>query len=81
MAENPMSQQRRYISYLLRLWQEGGGERTLWRASLESPQGGDRLGFASLEDLVAFLENETGASSAGLKRRDEGGRQPSAIPE
>jgi len=80
-----MNQQRRYLSYLLRLWQESagdppggdppGGDPPLWRASLERPQDGERLGFASLEALFAFLDKETGASSPGLKRSEEEGRR------
>ena len=90
MAEKTIKQQRRYLSYLLRLWQESAGDLPggdpprdppLWRASLEAPQGTDRLGFASLADLFGFLENETGSSSPGLERSDEGGYQPRAIPE
>jgi hypothetical protein len=87
VAEKPMKQQKRYLSYLLRLWQESGGsppgdplgDPPLWRASLESPQSGERLGFASLADLFAFLEKETGASSPGLQRSDgEGMTLPNA---
>jgi hypothetical protein len=63
MAEKPVKQQRRYLSYLLRLWQEGGGDLLrdplLWRASVERPQDGERLGFASLGDLLDFLEEES----------------------
>jgi hypothetical protein len=72
LAEKPIVQKRRYLSYLLRLWQEGSGERPLWRASLESPQGGERLGFASLEDLYAYLDAQTRSSSSGSQRLDEG---------
>jgi hypothetical protein len=72
-----MNQQRRYLSYLLRLWQESGGsapgDPPLWRASLEWPQSGDRQGFASLEDLFAFLENETGSGWPVLEHQDEEG--------
>jgi hypothetical protein len=76
-----MNKQGRYLSYLLRLWQESGGDAPLWRASLERPQDGERLGFASLEELVAFLEGETGVGSPEVQRSDEGGCQPPAIPE
>lgn len=81
-----MNQQRRYLSYLLRLWQESGGDLPhgdppLWRASLETPQAGDRLGFASLDALFAFLENETRSSSPGLEGGDEENTQPPALKE
>lgn len=47
-----------YSSYLLRLWLEPG-DAGQWRAMLESPLGGERQGFASLEALFAYLEQET----------------------
>jgi hypothetical protein len=52
------------------------GEPPLWRASLESPQDGERLGFASLLDLFAFLESETGLGFPGSESGtgQEGGR-------
>ena len=55
------SELRRSVSYLLRLWQAGSGGKLVWRASLESPQTGDRRGFISLVDLLTFLEEEYGA--------------------
>jgi hypothetical protein len=58
-----MDRETRYLSYLLRLWQQGGGERVQWRASLESPHGGKRRAFASLADLFAFLREQTGSRS------------------
>ena len=51
---------RRYLAYMLRLWQVGGGEEPTWWASLESPHTGERRGFPSLEALFAFLEDELG---------------------
>ncbi|MEJ2208326.1 MAG: hypothetical protein P8129_04735 [Anaerolineae bacterium] len=52
-----MSNRRRgYVAYLLRLWQVDGGQDAPWRASLESPETGERLGFAGLGELFAFLE-------------------------
>jgi hypothetical protein len=50
-------QQRRYISYLLRLWQQED-DGLVWRLSLESPHSGKRRGFVSLGELCAFLETE-----------------------
>jgi hypothetical protein len=62
-----MTQQRvDYLSYLLRLWREDGGEgsqsgaKGVWRASLEVPRG-ESYGFANLDDLVDFLRRQIGA--------------------
>ena len=49
---------RRYMSYLLRLWQTESDDGLVWRASLESPQTGERVGFPSLADLVTHLGRE-----------------------
>jgi hypothetical protein len=50
------NRKRGYVAYLLRLWQVDEGPEAPWRASLESPQTGQRLGFAGLGELFAFLE-------------------------
>ncbi len=50
--------ERRYISYLVRLWQGRIGGDLVWRASLESPRTGEHRGFASPADLFAFMEQE-----------------------
>ena len=49
---------RSYLSYLLRLWQTKKDGRLVWRASLQSPDTGERQGFASLEALFAHLRQE-----------------------
>ena len=49
----------RYMSYLLRLWQTRSRGQLIWRASLQSPGSSERRGFASLDDLFAFLRQET----------------------
>jgi hypothetical protein len=54
-----VNQERDYLSYLLRLWQVGGTDERVWRASLECPRTGRRESFASLQDLFAFLTQET----------------------
>jgi dihydroorotase-like cyclic amidohydrolase len=58
-------EERRYISYLLRLWQVVIGGEIVWRASLESPHTRERRGFADLASLVAFLEEEMAGSARG----------------
>ncbi len=47
-----------YASFLLRLWECQVEQQTVWRASLESTQTGQRINFASLDELVAFLAQE-----------------------
>lgn len=70
MDDKPMEPQRRYLSYLLRLWGDQGDDPQLWRASLERPQSGDPLAFKSLVDLFVFLKKETGSGSPGSERSD-----------
>ena len=64
-------ERRRYVSYLLRLWQTQQEGALIWRASLESSATGERQGFACLADLYVFLDRET----AGPREdKDETGR-------
>lgn len=46
-----------YHAGLLRLWREGAGGP--WRASLQDAESGERLGFANLERLFAYLRRLT----------------------
>jgi len=48
-----------YYSFLLRLWQvkENGGQE--WRASLENVESGEKRGFTSVEELLAYLSQVT----------------------
>jgi hypothetical protein len=66
MAERP----QRYLSYLLRLWRTAEDETAGWRASLEMPGTGERRGFASLEELFRWLQEQAGAGRL-LPRSDE----------
>ena len=43
-----------YRVYVLRLWRTEAPDLS-WRASLENPRTGERVGFESLERLFAFL--------------------------
>jgi hypothetical protein len=71
-----------YLSFLLRLWRESG-EEAVWRASLEDSHTGERMGFASLEDLVAFLRQqvEDGQSDLTSEDRSQSSRQTGADPQ
>jgi hypothetical protein len=48
-----------YRAYLLRLWRTDASDAAVWRASLEDSRTGERIGFASLEQLFAFLMEQT----------------------
>jgi len=52
-----MDKQHDYQSYLLRLWRED--DVSPWRASLESTATCEKQGFATLNDLIAFLQSQT----------------------
>jgi len=53
---------KKYQAYLLRLWRESSQQP--WRAMLEDPHTGDQHGFATLEQLFAFLQQQTQAMPA-----------------
>ena len=59
---------RRYMSYLLRLWQTEREGALVWCASLESPTTGKRQGFVGLKDLYVFLEQATAPLGRGEPR-------------
>jgi hypothetical protein len=60
---------RDYVAYLLRLWRETSGGSSRWRASLQDPHSGERIGFASLTELFGYLRREIG----GPPERDQSG--------
>ncbi len=51
-----------YRAYLLRLWRES--DRDPWRATLEDPHTGERLGFAGIDRLVAYLTRQAREADA-----------------
>jgi hypothetical protein len=54
------SEPRRYLACLLRLWPVTGKDGSPgWRASVEDVHTGARQGFGSLEQLFAFLLEQT----------------------
>ena len=58
MTEAPPAAQ----SYVLRLWPASSAGTRVWRASLTNVQTGERIGFADLASLLAFLEAQTDAA-------------------
>lgn len=72
-----MSENRHYLSYLLRLWKESSHVPPLWRASLQSPHSEEIHGFSGLEDLFDYLKDQTGEKiskgmSADSRQHGEG---------
>ena len=61
----------RYLSYLLRLWQVKVDGEFAWRASLESPNTGERRGFADLDSLYVFLAEQMGGCDQGEEPSNE----------
>ena len=65
----------RYCSFLLRCWEERGDREQAggcWRFSLEDPHTGRRHGFATLPELVVFIEAELTALWARERTQQEG---------
>ena len=60
-----------YLAYLLRLWrvndaeQRGEKDDDGWRASLQDPHTGQRVGFAGLQELSVYLADAIRKTSAG----------------
>ena len=57
-----------YLSYLLRLWRVSNDDRPVWRASLQSAETGERVGFAGLEALFEYLWQQTDVAPNQRKR-------------
>ncbi len=54
------AEQKRYLAYLLRLWQEERNSELAWRFSLENAHTGERQGFTELEQVYVYLEKIIG---------------------
>jgi hypothetical protein len=65
-------QPMRSRSYILRLWCAGEPQAADWHASLEDPSTRERVGFSSLEQMFAFLmeqsERQKGGGQEGSDR-------------
>lgn len=65
MADTLREPAPRQKTYLLRLWETRSvppDDPATWRFSLEDVQSSTRHGFATLEALVSFLNQETGVA-------------------
>jgi len=61
-----------YMAFLLRLWRVDEVDGVQWRASLEEPNTGERRGFADIDRLCAFLEEQCRGSASQLTETDQG---------
>ncbi len=55
---------RNYHAFLLRLWRES--DHDPWRALLEDPHTGERLGFANVGQLFTYLSRQLGEAGEAL---------------
>jgi len=46
-----------YQAYMLRLWRESADMP--WRATLQDPHSQEKVGFASVEQLLAYIRTQT----------------------
>jgi len=54
-------------SYMLRFWQEVGGGNPIWRFALVDPNTGQRWGFTDLDQLTAFISQQTEPTPEGAQ--------------
>jgi hypothetical protein len=66
-----------YFAYLLRIWRADGDDEPIWRASLQRPGGAERRGFASLEELFAYLRSQAYAGATPVPPAAERGEERS----
>lgn len=63
--------ERRYIAYLMRLWQIERQGQLVWQASLEDARTGRRQGFSTVEALFDFVRRQMGSTTATSGTEDE----------
>jgi len=68
------SEHLQYFAYILRLWQEQSAaldQSSVWRLSVEDVRTHERRGFASLEDLLAFLQLQMEVDDSAASSRNQ----------
>ena len=63
--------ERRYIAYLMRLWQIEKKGQLVWQASLEDARTGKRQGFSSVEALFDFVRQQMNSTTATSRAENE----------
>lgn len=71
-----IDEQRQYLSYLLRLWQERTASPAVWRASLEDSHTGERMGFADIMQLLAFLKEQIAVEPQPQPKSTDNNNEP-----
>ncbi len=72
----------KYHSYLIRFWQEDSQEEPAWRFVLVNLITGQRWGFANLEGLTVFLQDQVDAiPSRDLFQSDKNVDSEAALSE
>ncbi len=69
ITSSRQERRKHYHPYLLRLWRTGQAEHGCWHASLENSHTGERIGFAGLEELFAFLMERVDADLKGVSMK------------
>ena len=64
-----MGERPGYLAYMLRMWRVEAEDGPVWRASVESPHTGERVGFRNLEALFDYLVEKTGEDVHGAQPR------------
>lgn len=64
---------------ILRVWREGEGVESVWRCSVEDPSSRQRRGFATLAELLPFLQVLT--DSEDLRHAADAGAAQGGLPE
>ena len=70
-GERMGGKERRYIAYLVRLWQIEREGQLVWQASLEDSRTGKRQGFSSVEALFDFVRRQMDSTPASRGDKDE----------
>jgi hypothetical protein len=65
-----------YHTYLLRVWRAQYCGHWQWHASLENPRTGERLTFATLDELSRYLESRPVVSESTWDTEPEAFRPP-----
>jgi hypothetical protein len=61
---------RIYRSFIVRMWQEKGAERSVWRLMILDTETGARHGFNGFEKIAQFLQREAAQSESQNEKQE-----------